>query len=101
MSTTAPGDERRDRGECELSEEQRDSVVLDLMLCDAAGAPWSVEELARALERRSDALDSVCRLAEAGLVHRIGEFVFPPRAARGSWGAYSSAGPAPDGWRRR
>jgi len=44
--------------------------------------PWSVDEIVRELQDRIGAHDSVRRLSEAGLVHRLGEFVFPTRTAR-------------------
>jgi hypothetical protein len=44
--------------------------------------PWTVEEIGRELESPNDVIDGVGRLDRAGLVHRIGEFVFPTRAAR-------------------
>jgi predicted transcriptional regulator len=65
----------------DVSERDRDLNVLNLMLCDSSW-PWSVDEIARELQTRIGAYDSVSRLAEAGLVHRLGEFVFPTRAAR-------------------
>jgi hypothetical protein len=46
--------------------------------------PWTVEELGRELGDRGDAIDAVGRLVGAGLVHRLGDFVFPTRAARRS-----------------
>jgi hypothetical protein len=64
-----------------VSEEDRDSNVLNLMLCDSPW-PWTVDEIARELHTRMGAEDSVGRLAGMGLVHRLGEFVFPTRAAR-------------------
>lgn len=64
-----------------VSERDRDRNVLNLMFVDSSW-PWSVEEIARELQSRLDAEDAVCRLAGAGLVHRLGEFVFPTRAAR-------------------
>jgi predicted transcriptional regulator len=63
-----------------VSESDRDRNVLNLMLDDSW--PWSVDEIARELQDRIGAHDSVSRLAEAGLVHRLGEFVFPSRTAR-------------------
>ncbi len=47
-----------ERTEDHLSEPDRDSAVLDLMLCDTQSYPWTVEELVRE------------------------EFVFPTRTAR-------------------
>lgn len=44
---------------------------------------WSVEEIVREVGGdRIGVGDAVARLAGAGLVHRIGEFVFPTRTAR-------------------
>jgi hypothetical protein len=63
------------------SEEQRDSSVLNLMFCNASW-PWSVAEIARELQDHGGAVDAVARLTEAGLVHCLGEFVFPTRTAR-------------------
>jgi hypothetical protein len=81
MSTATAG-ESHNRGERELSEGQQDAVVLDLLLCDASNALWSIDEIARTLDCRGEVEDSVGRLAQAGLAHRLGEFVFPTRAAR-------------------
>jgi hypothetical protein len=84
--STAPTTDQQDHpeqaAEHDVSEEQRDSTVLNLMLCDGSGFAWSVEELARTIHSRIDAVDAVRRLEAAGLVHRIGEFVFPTLAAR-------------------
>ena len=86
MNTTAPITDQQDRpvqaSERLLSEEQHDSTVLSLMLCDASCCLWSVEEIARTIHSRADAIDAVNRLEAAGLLHRIGEFVFPTLAAR-------------------
>lgn len=69
---TTPGEEAR-------AEAERDDEVLALLF--ASLYLWSVDELAREL---SDAFveDRVGRLAGAGLVHRLGDFVFPTRTAR-------------------
>jgi hypothetical protein len=61
-------------------EEQRDSAVISLMLHEAW--PWSVQEIGREIRDPSEAIDSVRRLTESGLVHQIGDFVFPTRTAR-------------------
>ena len=71
-----------ERPEDHLSEPDRDSAVLDLMLCDPLSYPWTVEELVREMQERCSTMDSIRRLTESGLVHRLGEFVFPTRTAR-------------------
>lgn len=85
MSTTTAA-EQPDRPEParrpHLSEEQSDSAVLAMLICDQACPVWSMDEIMRTLGRSGDAIDSVCRLAAAGLVHRIDQFVFPTLAAR-------------------
>ena len=62
--------------------DQREKSVLMLLLHDPV--PWSVDEIGGTLEDRADAEDAVGGLARAGLVHRLGEFVFPTHAARRS-----------------
>jgi predicted transcriptional regulator len=62
-------------------ERHTDVVVLGIMLHDESW-PWSVDEIGRELQDHARAEDSIRRLAEHGLVHRLGEFVFPTRAAR-------------------
>ena len=64
-----------------VGEEDRDRCVLGLMLVDSPW-PWTVDEIACELHTLIGAADSVGRLAGAGLIHRLGEFVFPTRAAR-------------------
>jgi hypothetical protein len=63
-----------------VDDRDRDRNVLNLTLDDSW--PWSIDEIVRELQDRIGAHDSVSRLSEAGLVHRLGEFVFPTRAAR-------------------
>ena len=83
MSTTPPITDQQDQpGQPHISEEQRENTVLNLMFCDASDYPWTVEELARTIEDRTGVIDALDDLAAAGLVHRIGEFVFPTLAAR-------------------
>jgi hypothetical protein len=69
-----------EQAEREVSEDQRDNTILNIMLCGPS-YPWTVDELVREVQD-SEAADAVARLAEAGLVHRFGEFVFPTRTAR-------------------
>ncbi len=60
-------------------EAQIDCLVIGFMMRD--GWPWSVEEIAREFDKeRGD--ESVKRLTESGLAHRVGDLVFPSRAAR-------------------
>lgn len=66
---------------CE-AERRTDQTVLSLMFDDSASWPWSVDEIARELANPNDARNAVSRLAEHGLVHRLGEFVWPTRTAR-------------------
>jgi hypothetical protein len=72
-----PGEDLPDRGE---RERQLDSLILDFMLNE--GWPWSVEEIGRELGNQNEAVDAVARLTDSGLVHRVGDFVFPTRTAR-------------------
>jgi hypothetical protein len=72
--------DRARRDLCE-AERQIDNLVLSVMLREGPW-PWSVEEIGRELANHAEARDVVCRLAEHGLVHRLGDFVFPTRAAR-------------------
>lgn len=85
MSTIASTTTRKDQqdgAERPIDEERDDSAVLRLMLCDDSGFPWSVEEIARTIGESIDAVDAMRRLEAAGLVHRLGDFVFPTLAAR-------------------
>jgi hypothetical protein len=85
MSTVASTITRQDqRGAAERpgDEERDDGAVLRLMLCDGSGFPWSIEEIARTIDDRVDAADALRRLEAAGLVHRLGDFVFPTLTAR-------------------
>jgi hypothetical protein len=57
--------------------------ALTLLLEDRL--PWSVAELTRELGTSTDednTVDAIIALAGAGLIHRIGEFIFPSHAAR-------------------
>jgi hypothetical protein len=63
-----------------VSDEDRDECVLGLVI--DSGWPWTVDEIACELRSPLGAADAVSRLSGAGLVHRIGAFVLPTRAAR-------------------
>ncbi len=62
------------------TERQTDNIVLALIFREEW--PWSVEEIGREIEDQIEASNAVCRLAGSGLVHRLGDLVFPTRAAR-------------------
>ncbi|HTZ85645.1 MAG TPA: hypothetical protein VMB05_03165 [Solirubrobacteraceae bacterium] len=62
-----------------------------LLLLFEDRSPWTLDELGRELRSRGDATDATSALARAGLVHRLGEFVFPTRAARRSDELYDGA----------
>jgi hypothetical protein len=57
-----------------------DRAIMDLLLIDHPGV-WSVGEVERELADPVAAQDGLARLTRAGLVHRLGEFVFPTRTA--------------------
>lgn len=63
-----------------VTEDRQDNSVL-MMLLTSPG-PWSLGEIARETQDPTRAEDSIRRLTETGLVHRLDEFVFPTRAAR-------------------
>ncbi len=71
-------EDQRDR--CQR-ERHTDNLVLSVMFREQSW-PWSIEEIGCELANPAEARDAVCRLAENGLVHRLGDFVFPTRAAR-------------------
>ncbi len=75
------GNQDEDQRDRRQIEGQTDNLVLSVMLREESW-PWSVEEIGRELANQAEARDAVCRLAEHGLVHRLGDFVFPTRAAR-------------------
>ena len=65
-----------------LTEETRDSAVLELMLCDSLTPLWTEEGLCCAMQDYSSTKDSIRRLVAAGLLHRFVGFVSPSRSAR-------------------
>ena len=57
------------------------STLLELLLTDEAPGLWSHDEIAHAMGDPVIAVDAVEALHAAGLLHRVGDFVFPTRAA--------------------
>jgi hypothetical protein len=72
------------RGGCVVAgqERQAEGAILGLLLNFEAGSIWSVEEVLRQLSAsRLEVLDGLASLQAAGLIHRLGDFVFATRAA--------------------
>jgi hypothetical protein len=61
--------------------DQNERVVLDILLTSEPPGPWSLAELETALGSRIHAADATVALRSAGLIHQLGDFVFPTRAA--------------------
>ena len=72
-------DETTSAPACELDGLHR--TLLELLLTDEAPGLWSTEEIATAMGDPVIAVDAVDTLHAAGLLHRLGDFVFPTRAA--------------------
>jgi hypothetical protein len=70
-----------DRPRAGRTDEELDSLVLGVVL-DGAPWLWSVDEIGREIDDPAGAQDAVARLGAAGLLHRLGEFVFASRSAR-------------------
>ena len=62
------------------TDDQIDAAVLHCLLWN--GWLWSLPELAREMGDEPNTIDAIGRLTRSGLVHRLGEFVFPTRSAR-------------------
>lgn len=72
------------RGSCVMAEQERqaEGAILALLLNFEAGSLWSAEELNRQLSSsRLEVIDGLASLHAAGLIHRIGDYVFATRAA--------------------
>jgi hypothetical protein len=72
------------RGSCVMAgrEKQAEGAILGLLLNFDAGSLWSVEEVVRQLSApRLEVIDGLAGLRAAGLIHRVGDFVFATRAA--------------------
>lgn len=63
------------------TDDELDNLVLSLLI-DGASWVWSVDEIAREIDGLAGVQDAVARLGAAGLLHRLGEFVFASRSAR-------------------
>ncbi len=73
----------QDESKQSVEEEERrtDQAILALLLTPEEQRPWAVDEIAKEIGERIDAVDSLARLHAAGLIHRCGEFVFAARPA--------------------
>ncbi len=72
------------RGSCVMAEQEQpaEGAILGLLLNFEAGSLWSVEEVVRQLSAsRLEVIDSLASLQAAGLIHRLGDYVFATRAA--------------------
>jgi hypothetical protein len=72
------------RGSCVMAKQERqtEGAILGLLLNYEAGSLWSEEEVVRQLSAsRLDVIDCLANLQAAGLIHRVGDFVFATRAA--------------------
>lgn len=71
-------------GACLTGEETRsaEAAILGLLLNFEAGSIWAVDEIVRQLSApQLDVIDGLGELEAAGLIHRLGDFVFATRAA--------------------
>jgi hypothetical protein len=69
---------------CVVAEQgrQAEGAILGLLLNFDSGSLWSVEEVVRQLSAsRLEVIDGLASLQAAGLIHRVGDFVFATRAA--------------------
>ena len=72
------------RGSCVMAEQEQQAqgAILGLLLNFEAGSLWSVEEVVGQLSAsRLEVIDGLPSLQAAGLIHRVGDFVFATRAA--------------------
>ena len=61
-------------------DDQMDMMVLDTIIDPCVGL-WSAAEVQQTLGDSVDVVDAIARLHGLGLVHKLGEFVLPTRAA--------------------
>jgi hypothetical protein len=72
------------RGSCVTAERKKpaEGAILGLLLNFETGSLWSEEEVVRQLSAsRLEVTDGLASLQAAGLIHRMGDFVFATRAA--------------------
>jgi hypothetical protein len=72
------------RGSCVMAGQEKgaEGAILGLLLNFEAGSLWSVEEVLRQLSTpRLEVIDGLASLQAAGLIHRVGDFVFATRTA--------------------
>jgi hypothetical protein len=63
-------------------ERSAEAAILGLLLNFEAGSIWAVDEIVRQLSApQLDVVDGLGELEAAGLIHRLGDFVFATRAA--------------------
>jgi hypothetical protein len=61
--------------------DREEAAVLGVLLYSDGPGLWSVEELVSVIGNRLGVIDGLKRLEGYGLIHRLGDFVFPSRAA--------------------
>jgi hypothetical protein len=62
-------------------DDRTDKAIIDLLIDPAVQRPWAVEEIAREIGDTIETVDSLARLAGAGLIHRLDDFAWASRAA--------------------
>ena len=70
-----------ERSSVAADEARIDHAILCVLLYQGTQWPWAVEEVAREVGDPLATTDGLARLYGAGLIHRLGGFVFPTRAA--------------------
>jgi hypothetical protein len=61
--------------------DQTQNLVLHLLLHDEIPGLWTVQEVGQAIGSEMRATDAIAELQDAGLVHRLDQFVFASRTA--------------------
>lgn len=58
-----------------------DLAILEMLKEPSSQWPWSVDEVVREIGDETATVDGLDRLYGVGLIHRMGRFVWPTRAA--------------------